>query len=283
VDHIGSVVLSEEEWRQAPLKEVIQVTSGTAVKNSMIPLFRTRDTLFRMLEYYGPHYIHFCDCLTDVSGRKVDLSSLIGLQQELRERFPETGIIRTIPVPKSGSANHFPALEIARQLEPYSDLFLIDTCLGKEPVDGFIGITGENADREMSKTLVSESAIPVILAGGLSPENVYEAVMGIMPAGADSCTRTNRVNGDGNPVRFKKDFEKVRRFVEEVRRADSDIRSKIGQLKGRYETLKEELRERELALPVHSVRPHQLTAIETLEDEIVETEKALNRRGKSMG
>ncbi|MBW1801645.1 MAG: hypothetical protein JRJ85_13060, partial [Deltaproteobacteria bacterium] len=172
---------------------------------------------------------------------------------------------------------------IAKALEPCSDLFLIDTWFGEEPVEGFIGITGETADREMSQTLVSECNIPVILAGGLSPENVYDAIMGVLPAGADSCTRTNRVDETGKPVRFQKDFEKVRRFVEEIRRAASDILAKTAQLEERLETLKAELRDRELALPAHSVRPHQLLAIETLEDEIEETEKALNRLARTMG
>jgi len=49
---------------------------------------------------------------------------------------------------------------------------------------------------------------------------VYEAVVSLQPAGVDSCTRTNAVDKNGQPVRFKKDMKKVRRFVEEVRRAD---------------------------------------------------------------
>lgn len=40
--------------------------------------------------------------------------------------------------------------------------------------------------------------------------------------------------------------------------------------------LKAELVERESALPVHSVRPHQLMAIEALEDEIARKQEALN-------
>jgi len=36
----------------------------------------------------------------------------------------------------------------------------------------------------------------------------------------DSCTRTNATDRSGRPVRFKKDLKKVRRFIEEARRAD---------------------------------------------------------------
>jgi chromosome segregation ATPase len=39
--------------------------------------------------------------------------------------------------------------------------------------------------------------------------------------------------------------------------------------------LKEELRDREAALPAHSVRPHQVQVIEELEEKIVALEKKL--------
>ena len=65
--------------------------------------------------------------------------------------------------------------------------------------------------------------IPVIQAGGLGPDNVYDTAVEVMPAGVDSCTRTNLTDGDGNPVRFKKDFDKVKAFVAEARRAAGEL------------------------------------------------------------
>ena len=49
----------------------------------------------------------------------------------------------------------------------------------------------------------------------------------------------------------------------------------IQQLQEDIRRLKAELAEREAALPKHSVRPHQLMAIEALEDEISRKEEAL--------
>lgn len=220
VDHLGSVLLSENEWRQPLIREVIRLSEGTKVKNSLIPLFHREDTLCRSLEYYNPHFIHFCDNLTDDRGSPADLDDLISLQLLMRERFPLVRIIRSIPVPPEGMALHLPILTLARALEPVSDLFLIDTWLGQEPVEGYIGITGRQADWNRAAELVRESKIPVILAGGLSPENVYDALMQVKPAGADSCTHTNAVDSSGRPVRFRKDVDKVERFVQEVRRAE---------------------------------------------------------------
>jgi hypothetical protein len=49
----------------------------------------------------------------------------------------------------------------------------------------------------------------------------------------------------------------------------------IQQLQADIRRLKAELAEREAALPKHSVRPHQLMAIEALEDEISRKKEAL--------
>jgi hypothetical protein len=47
------------------------------------------------------------------------------------------------------------------------------------------------------------------------------------------------------------------------------------QLEMEIEELEARLRDREAALPAHSVRPHQLLAIEELEEEIKEKKKRL--------
>ena len=133
---------------------------------------------------------------------------------------------------------------------------------------GYIGITGKTADWEMARELVIQSNIPVILAGGLSAENVYSALMKVSPAGADSCTRTNRVDQEGKPIRFEKDLSKMEDFVKEIRRAEESIHIKKQGLILELNELKEELKEREASLPAHSVRPHQLIAIEELEETI---------------
>lgn len=278
VDHIGSVLSSKDEWRQPLLKEMIRISKAAGLKNSLLPLFRDEDTLLRILEYYTPTYLHFCDSLTNHLGRQIDLEAMIGLQSRLKEKFPEIGIIRTIPIPpKDEGSQDFPLLENARAFTSVSDIFLIDTWVQNEPVGGFIGITGRTPDWDMACELVLNTDIPVILAGGLSPENVYEALLKVLPAGADSCTQTNRIDESGNSVRFTKDFKKVEKFVSEVRRAEEAIREEAVQLSLKLNELNEALKDREAALPAHSVRPHQIMIIEELEEEIALRERELKR------
>lgn len=221
VDHIGSVLVSAQEWRQPLIRELIRATKGGKAKNSLIPLFQDQELLFRAMDYYQPHLVHFCESLTDAQGRVLDLQPAVEMQSRFREKFPQIKIIRSIPVPVQGRAQGFPSLAIVRTLDAASDFLLIDTWLGQEPVEGYVGITGQPADWGMAEAVVQQSKIPVILAGGLSPENVHDALIRVKPAGADSCTQTNATDPDNNTMRFKKDFEKVARFVAEVRRAES--------------------------------------------------------------
>ncbi|MCX5877750.1 MAG: hypothetical protein NTY44_01385 [Deltaproteobacteria bacterium] len=277
VDRIGSVLLSASDWKRPDIREVIGLSKGTGATNSLIPLFGDWDTLCKVMDYYRPHFVHFCDTLTNAHGHEVDLSPFILLQKKFKNAFPDIGIVRSIPLPAAGLAPDFPCLDLVRALEEVSDFFLIDTWLGKEPVEGFVGITGKLADLEKAKALVLQSSVPVLLAGGLSPENVFDTVTEVLPAGADSCTHTNRVDPSGKAIRFKKDFRKVEKFVKEIRRAQSALPSKREELRLNLASLTEELQQRVATLPAHSVRPHQLLAIEDLEEKIALTEKKLRQ------
>jgi phosphoribosylanthranilate isomerase len=54
--------------------------------------------------------------------------------------------------------------------------------------------------------------IPVIIAGGLGPDNVMDAIRAVQPAGVDSKTKTDKDDGS-----HTKDLQKVRRFVERAK------------------------------------------------------------------
>jgi len=275
VNHIGSVLLNRDDWRDPVLRETLQVSAAAEARSSLIPLFGDMKTLALAIDYYRPDYIHFCDSLIDAEGGPINPEPFVRLQSELGDKFPDTGIIRSIPIPKRGALNDFPVLDIAAPFKDTSDAFLTDTWVPQAPVAGYIGITGEPSDWDMAADLTRWSPIPVILAGGLSPGNVYEALLEAKCAGADSCTQTNRVDKERNPVRFEKDFKKVAEFVREVRRAETALNEKKKALETRLMELRSALADREKALPAHSVRPHQIMVIESLEEEIDATEGAL--------
>ena len=77
----------------------------------------------------------------------------------------------------------------------------------------FAGATGETHDWSISRTVVERSRIPVILAGGLSADNVADAIATVRPWGVDSFTHT-----DIHGRRGKKDPARVRAFVAAAKR-----------------------------------------------------------------
>jgi phosphoribosylanthranilate isomerase len=223
VDHIGGVILTTDEWKIPALKESVRVIHEAGRKSSIIPLFADAEFVYRVIDWYQPDIIHFCDSLNH--GLAVDekaVRAAIALQEGVRGRFPDVAIMRTIPIAPPGLGVHVPTLELASRLAAASDWFLTDTLLVQgedQPVAGHVGITGKVCDWEMARDLVEQSDIPVILAGGLSSENVAEGLRFTSPAGADTCTATNLLDSEGVPIRFRKDPEKVRRFVEACREA----------------------------------------------------------------
>ena len=228
VDHIGSVILSETEWKIPELKETVNLIRSTSAKSSLIPLFNRPDSVLGLLDYYQPDIIHFCEALTEHQDIWLYCRKLIDLQQTVKNRFPQVKIMRSIPIAQSGKDTSIPALEMGKNFEPFSDFFLTDTMLinqkgGEEdsqPVDGFVGITGQTCNWDTAAALVASSRIPVILAGGISPANVSDGILRVRPAGVDSCTLTNALDENGRPIRFKKDVVKVRQLINAVRKAE---------------------------------------------------------------
>lgn len=71
------------------------------------------------------------------------------------------------------------------------------------------GATGMTHDWSVSATIVKASVLPVILAGGLTPNNVAEAIVRVRPHGVD--THSGVENQDGS-----RSFTKIRAFAAEA-------------------------------------------------------------------
>ena len=227
VDHIGSVVQWNHAWRNETLKATIRTVQAAGRKSSLIPLFSDPDTISRCLDYYRPDIVHFCETLPLENPTVESLKAMIDLQKRIRERFPDLAIMRSIPVSNNGTTGRVPSMALARLFEPFSDWFLTDTLLVEQtdqnqPVSGYVGITGKTCDWQVAHELVENSSIPVILAGGIGPDNVREGIIQVAPAGVDSCTRTNAVDDQGNPIRFKKDLVKVKAMIEAASKAQAE-------------------------------------------------------------
>ncbi|NQS90251.1 phosphoribosylanthranilate isomerase [Patescibacteria group bacterium] len=97
---------------------------------------------------------------------------------------------------------------ILREISRYKvDAYLLDTyCIDKR------GGTGRTFDWEVAKE-IRKLGVPVILSGGLNPENVVQAIIKVRPYAVDVSSGVEREKG-------KKDYQKLRDFVRKIRRQD---------------------------------------------------------------
>ena len=122
----------------------------------------------------------------------------VAMTRRLKTRFPQIPIMRAIPVIDEAS------IEVAGSYRGVADFLLLDSW---DPATGQFGALGRTHDWSLSRRIVDDVGTPVILAGGLGPENVAAAIAAVRPAGVDSKTRTDRLDGSG------KDLAKVEAFV----------------------------------------------------------------------
>jgi phosphoribosylanthranilate isomerase len=197
VDHIGVLVGNGEFPRELPVEAAAKVAAGIIPPSKFSVLFLTADIALieRWARELQPAILHL--------GAAPELL-LPNDAATLKAKLPGILLMRSIPVIGEIS------IHIARSYEGIVDFLLLDS---HRESDRQIGALGVTHDWNISRRIVELVRTPVILAGGLGPENVAEAIRVVRPAGVDSKTKTDQ---DGS---HRKDLDRVRRFYETVRAA----------------------------------------------------------------
>jgi len=130
--------------------------------------------------------------------------------RRLRELWPDLFVVKSLVVRTDNEAELH---ELARQTAPWVDAFVTDTY---DPETGAEGATGKTHDWAVSRRLAEQCSRPLILAGGLHPANVAEAIRTVRPAAVDSHTGVEGADG-------RKDPALVRRFVAAARAAFAEL------------------------------------------------------------
>ena len=208
VDHVG-VTISDRglpgEVGMSTGREIVAALEDSPSRCVALTVETNLGVIQEFVADVEPDILHLCGD-TDLVGP----ADVAELRAWLRRSRVAAEIMQAIGV--TGPE----AVEQALAYEPHVDWILLDSVT--ESVEG-IGAAGVVHDWEVSRGIVRATSVPVILAGGLGPENVAESIAKVGPAGVDSLTRTNRDTGDGS---FRKDLDAVRRFVTEARRAGHD-------------------------------------------------------------
>lgn len=190
IDHIGVLVGNGLFPRELPVADAIRVAQSIWPRSKFCALFLTDDVGFieDAAKQLRPHILHL-----GAAPELLSPADLAGLKRVL----PDMAMMRSIPV--SGEES----LDIALAYDGIADFLLLDS---HRPLDRQIGALGVTHDWRISRRIVRQVRTPVILAGGLGPENVAEAIRVVQPAGVDSKTRTDK---DGCHA---KDIDRVRQF-----------------------------------------------------------------------
>ena len=198
VDHIGFVagtydlVPGELSFFQARALRDALPSHTIAVALTMATEI---DEILRMVDAVQPDILHISTDVEDVAEKSMEA---------LRAALPPSvQLMKALPVAGTKS------IDLARRFAPVSDLFLLDTKVTGMPG---VGATGHTHDWTISQKIVDEINTPVILAGGLDPENVKEAIRVVKPWGVDSNTHTN-LPGDS----VKKDMARIAAFVAAIK------------------------------------------------------------------
>jgi phosphoribosylanthranilate isomerase len=154
----------------------------------------------------------FCDTL---GTRIVQLHGEIERDELKRLRIldPNLTVIKSLVI---GMRDDRALEAMLRELTPFVDAFITDTF---DPNTGASGATGKTHDWRVSRRLVELADRPVILAGGLTPENVKRAILEVRPAGVDSHTGVEDTSG-------RKSREQVEKFLSEANEAFEIVKAK---------------------------------------------------------
>ena len=133
-----------------------------------------------------------------------------GELERLGSERPRLTVLKSLIVRDDNLDALFDELE---EFAPLVDGFITDT---HDPETGADGATGRTHDWSISRRLAERSPRPLVLAGGLVPENVHRAVLAVRPAAVDAHTGVEGPDG-------RKTEELVRGFVDEARRGFTEI------------------------------------------------------------
>lgn len=199
-DHVGLTPpqgLPGELPSLAAMREIV-LAVGDRARCVTLTVDLDPERVAELVEVVRPAILHLCPLEHDVSPAAV---------AALRARLPDTPMMQAVSVTGPES------VAVARAYAEVADYLILDT---QAPDIPGIGASGRTHDWSVSRAIVEAVRVPVILAGGLSPENVADAVRAVRPWGVDSLTHTNRPLPGGG---FRKDVGRVAAFAAAARGA----------------------------------------------------------------
>jgi len=150
----------------------------------------------------------------------VQIHSMLSLSElEIIKDKTDIPIIKTLFAPAQdeisgeNAENSILVFNLLEQVSLLEEAAVVDSILLDTGKAGKPGGTGCVHDWNLSRRIAEETRLPLILAGGLKPENVQEAIRVVSPYAVDTAS--------GVETSGKKDAVKIKSFIEEVRCANA--------------------------------------------------------------
>jgi phosphoribosylanthranilate isomerase len=125
-----------------------------------------------------------------------------GTHRELKQALLGISVVQVVHVTGPES------VEEAEQVAPLVDAILLDSGNQRLAVKE-LGGTGRTCEWSLSRMIRERIGIPLFLAGGLTPENVGQAIQEVGPFGLDLCSGV-RTDGKLDAAKLKRFFSAVR-------------------------------------------------------------------------
>lgn len=198
VDHVGitpSTIGLPGEVDLATARRIRDALVGRA-RSVALSVSTEIEEITKMADTVGADILHLCGPTGALTPS--DLT-------HIRAWLGSTAIMQAVAV--TGPS----AIDVARSFQTSVDYLILDSVTPGIPG---VGAAGSVHDWDVSAAIVEAVDVPVILAGGLSPSNVSQAIERVRPWGVDSLTHTNLPFATGG---FRKDLRLVEAFVEAAR------------------------------------------------------------------
>lgn len=184
----GPGVISDEQIAE------IAATVPPAIGTFLLTSRQSVEEVTAQQRFCRTNTIQICDHLTH------------GTHRDLKQALPGISVVQVIHVTGPES------IEEAVIVASHIDAILLDSGNQKLAVKE-LGGTGRTHDWALSRTIRERIGVPLFLAGGLTPENVGQAIEEVGPFGLDVCS--------GVRTEGKLDAAKLKRFFATIQSASA--------------------------------------------------------------
>ncbi|MFZ0359312.1 MAG: phosphoribosylanthranilate isomerase [Terriglobales bacterium] len=184
----GPGVISDEQIAE------IAATVPPAIGTFLLTSRQSVEEVIAQQRFCRTNTIQICDHLTH------------GTHRDLKQALPGISVVQVIHVTGPES------IEEAVIVASHIDAILLDSGNQKLAVKE-LGGTGRTHDWALSRTIRERIGVPLFLAGGLTPENVGQAIEEVGPFGLDVCS--------GVRTEGKLDAAKLKRFFAAIQSASA--------------------------------------------------------------